>query len=101
MSEHVCGPCKKGLPTFPVARKALLEYLAREGYTLSGNLKVPHATSRNGNVRFWFKPQAVYVTVGTAHSMNGARSTHDDIRLYPPEQWLRRVTAWLETIGML
>lgn len=101
MSAHFCKTCR---PTFIEARKAIQEYLKGRGWTLSGDLKIPHATSTDGDVRFWFKPQAVWFTmkgpyaVG-GHSFGNARSTHGDIRDMPAEQWVRQTMRWLGRLG--
>lgn len=94
---HYCNTCK---PTFIEARKAIQEHLREKGWTLSGDLKIPHATSRDGRVRFWFKPQAVWFTVNGPYAVGGhnfgnARSTHGDIRTVPAEQWVRDTLRWL------
>ena len=78
-------------PTFAVARARLLEYLRSQGWEVkthgtSGPLKTPHATSQDGEVRLWFRPQAVYVSYGRLHDANHARSLWVDIRDVEPEQ---------------
>ena len=69
-------------PTFKKARLDLHRGLGEKGWRLSSpTLKVPHATSPDGKIRYWFKAQAVYWTYGPPHSLRGgALSTHDDIR---------------------
>ena len=59
------------LPTFAVARTRLQEALRAAGWALSPSLnpqgrpyKVPYADSPSRRVRVWFKPQALYYTVG-------------------------------------
>lgn len=78
--------------TYKQAREALFTYLSAQGWTVKADLKVPHATSPSGEVRFWFNTQSVYLSVGNAHTYGGARSTFQDIRRTPPaalENWLR------------
>jgi hypothetical protein len=49
--------------TYAQARKEVLDTLAANGWTLSDTrLKVPHATSPSGQLRLWFKAQAVHRT---------------------------------------
>lgn len=50
------------LPTFAKARAAILDELEAMGWDLKRDLKVPHATSPDGELRLWFKPQAVWFT---------------------------------------
>ena len=79
--------------TYADAKTELLNYLEKEGWKVSGKtLKIPHATSPEGTLRLWFKPQAIYYTKGTDHSMKDARSIHsDDIRKMSPEQFVKQV----------
>lgn len=86
-------------PTFDVAKKSLLDHLSKEGWKISSpTLKIPHATDRNGEVRLWFKTQAVYMSIvkgrGGSHTMDGARSIHVDIRDLTPEQFMSKVDQW-------
>jgi len=54
---------------------------SREGYPAWGKrLKVPHATSPDGEVRLYFKTQAVYADYGSPFSLGTARSLFYDIR---------------------
>jgi hypothetical protein len=59
--------------TYPQAQRDILDNLAANGWETSPTyLKIPHATSPNGVLRLWFKPQAVWFT-----KMNrGERSQH-------------------------
>lgn len=76
-------------PSFQEARSKVWEFFDKEGWqTSSPTLKVPHITSPDGNTRLWFKPQAVYFTVGK-HNMGDARSLHMDIRDDSPEQIMK------------
>lgn len=93
MGDNICHECKKKRPTFAAARESLIAYLSTEGWEVHLRdrnfkvLKVPHVTRRDG-LRFWFKPQAVWKSNGT--SLNEARSTHDDIRDFTPEEFVSR-----------
>lgn len=72
---------KPKLPTYQAAREALLGSFLAAGWDLSSpHLKVPHATSEDGQIRFWLKPQAVWVSRGDRHTIGGARSTGIDMR---------------------
>lgn len=68
--------------TFAEAKKTLLEDFARAGWQVKAGLKVPHATSPDGVVRFWFKPQAIHysVVMGRAgsHELQHARTLSYD-----------------------
>lgn len=81
-------------PTFEASRQAILAHLKEKGWSLSGTgrdgrpLKVQHATSPDGQVRLWFKAQAVYYTFGNQHSFGSARSVHSDIRTMTPEAFV-------------
>lgn len=83
--------------TYAAARAAMLEHLRAEGWRLvltnpsMQPMKVPHATSPDGRVRVWFKPQAVYYATGS-HDLSSARSLHTDIRTTTGEQFLRDIT---------
>lgn len=75
--------------TFRIARSELMEYLERSGWTVSKNLKVPHATSPDRTKRIWFKPAAVYLSEsypGGSHTLGNARSMWIDIRKVSPER---------------
>ncbi len=70
---------KPKLPTFAVQRAAILTELRRAGWAVAEGLKVPHATSPDGLLRYWFKTQAIYYEplrasegrfdLGDAHSL--------------------------------
>lgn len=63
--------------TYPEAKKEIMDYLAKEGWKVSGPLKVPHATL-DKDFRLWFKPQAVYYSVGHPHKLGDARTVSYD-----------------------
>jgi len=74
-------------PTFQAAKNAVMANPEGQGWRVSGALKVPHATSPDGVVRLWFKPQAVWASVdqqGRSHTLGEARSVHSDIRAETP-----------------
>lgn len=75
--------------TYPVAHARLLAGLKAAGWSASGPLKVPYATSPDGSFRYWFKPQAIWFSEGNSHSLNGARSTMLDAREIETSQLLR------------
>lgn len=77
-------------PTFAEKRTELLDFLARNGWKLSDrNLKIPHATSPSGEVRLWFKPQAIYYSYGlTVTQFKEARSLAVDSREWTGERLL-------------
>lgn len=87
--------CKKCQPTYAEAKRAILDVLRNRGWKVSDNLKVPHATRQDGEVRFWFKPQAVWFSLDNAHTLGNARSTHSDIRTMTAEEWVRHTIKWL------
>lgn len=62
--------------TFQQAHAKLLSDLQAKGWSVKTALKVPHATSPNGQVRFWFHPQSIYYTSGNQHVGNDSRSLH-------------------------
>lgn len=64
--------------TFKQATTTHLTALRALGWTVRDGLKVPHATAPDGKLRLWFKPQAVYWSVGT--DLGSARSIHADMR---------------------
>jgi hypothetical protein len=75
-------------PTFKVAKAAILDYLRKEGWKMSGPLKIPHATSPDGKLRFWFKSQAVHYS-WEKHKAGNARSLDLDIRRMSPEEFTK------------
>lgn len=91
--------------TYAQARLRLFAYLRAEGwdvreYDAAGRaLKVPHATA--DRLRLWFKPQAVWFSVGNAHTLSGARSLHCDIRRESPAAVVataERMAAYMENV---
>lgn len=68
--------------TYQVAQCEILVYLAELGWTVKDRLKVPHATSPDGGLRLWFRPQAVRYTRGNAHVLGNAHSLFVDIRTF-------------------
>lgn len=76
-------------PTFQAAKAAVLSYLQREGWDVKPHLKVPHATAPDGELRLWFKSQAVYYSWGNKHTLGDARSLHTDIRDVTPEEFVK------------
>lgn len=84
-------------PTFQEAKSTLLAHLKGEGWKLSAeNLKIPHATTPDGKVRIWFKPQALWFSVVDSgpHNMQNARSVHTDIRTETPEEVVKTVERY-------
>ena len=87
--------------TYAAAKSALLDDFARIGWTVKKDLKFPHATSPDGAVRFWFKPQGVHFTVvigGGRHDMGNARtlSYDQDIRVMTVDDIIHRVKLYDE-----
>ncbi len=74
--------------TFAQARADILDRLRQKQWTVKANLKIPHATSPDGDVRLWFKPQAVHFTCGVSHQAGDARTImYDlDIRKVDPDK---------------
>lgn len=75
--------------TFDAAKRRILEGLQALGWSVSGPLKIPHATSPDGEVRLWFKPQAVWLSQahggphahrGGKHELGNARSIFVEVR---------------------
>lgn len=95
-------------PTFNAARAEILDYLDKKGWDVKSNLKVPHATSPMGDVRLWFKSQAVYYTfnnsprrrrVGSGHPMKAAMSLNMDIRDMSAEDFVRQAVVLAKKWG--
>lgn len=80
--------------TFDEAKKEIMDHLKKEGWDVAPNLKVPHATSPDGEIRVWFKSQAVYMSQGKGHSLGGARSMHSDIRTMDGPAFVKDVEHW-------
>jgi hypothetical protein len=79
---------REGLPnpveTFAQAKARVMNHLEAQGWRVARDLKVPHATSPDGAIRVWFKPQALYLSVvhgrGLSHTLGMARSLWIDPR---------------------
>lgn len=82
--------------TFKVARANLFDHLRKNGWMVKDTLKVPWAEEPDGDLRLWFKPQAVWVG---GRALNTARSTWMDIREYTPEQFLSELRKTLKQMG--
>jgi hypothetical protein len=86
--------------TFEQARAEILTYLAAHRWTVklrssTGQpLKIPHATSPGGELRLWFKAQAVHFTEGNRHDVGDALSLHTDIRTITGEQLVAALQKW-------
>ena len=87
-------------PTYAAARAAVFSDLAKLGWDVRANLKVPHATSLDGETRLWFKPQSVYVSFGrgtwsnSGHTLGAARSMWIDIRDCSAAELIARAESW-------
>jgi hypothetical protein len=71
-------------PTFKQAQSEILNYLRDQGWGVKANLKIPHATDIYGDVRLWFKAQAIYIECGKPFRFGSARSLHVDPREVNP-----------------
>lgn len=91
----------EGEKTFVAARQEILDYLKGQGWELSGALKIPHATSPGGDLRLWFKAQAVYYTEGH-HTFGDARAlSYDlDIRKLDGASFLKLLQRWFPNAGL-
>lgn len=79
-SKKPSPPRKKASKTFAQARAEVLDALERAGWSLSPrSLKTPYATSPSGEIRLWFKSQAVYVSRGNHHSLGNAHTYSYDL----------------------
>lgn len=77
------------METFKAAHDRIFAELGQAGWTLSSTyLKVRHATSPDGRVRVWFKPQALWVSEGK-HTVGEARSMHVEARGLPTATVIR------------
>lgn len=67
--------------TYATAKVEIFDELTRAGWTLSSRtLKTPHATSPDGSLRIWFKPQAIHFTrtgPGSSHVPGETHHRHD------------------------
>lgn len=84
------------MPTFAVTQATLLTTLTAMGWKVSPALKIPHATSPDGSIRLWFKPQAIHYTKvshwGTLHEFKNARAVWQlgvDLRKVEPAILIR------------
>ena len=85
--------------TFMEARTNLIGYLGSIGWTTNLRsvqgvlLKTPYATSPDGQIRVWFKPQALWMSTGSNHEIGNARSTWIDVRMLAPVDVVQRIRA--------
>lgn len=91
---------RKTAETFPAARARILRELESMGWTVSAHLKIPHATSPDGLLRLWFKPQAVWLSVHDRYSVGSheLKQAHTldydhDIRRLTTAQLIARAEA--------
>lgn len=92
------GDSPKKKPTYAQAADDIWAALQRAGWSMSSpSLKTRHATSPNGYLRLWFKPQTIHATInssefapGVRHAMGDARAiAYDlDIRAMSPSEFL-------------
>ena len=91
--------------TYPQAQRDILGNLRANGWDVSGPLKIPHATSPNGQLRLWFKPQAVWSTKikpGERSQFEGTHNFKDartisyslDIRTRDPDEFRELMERW-------
>lgn len=91
-------------PTFEEARNSLMTYLDKEGWKISDrSMKIPYATSPDGEFRAWFKKQAVWFTFDPGmrphHTFKMARSMLSDVREVAGPEFLRDVERWKKIVG--
>jgi hypothetical protein len=80
--------------TYYQANQRLLREFDLLGWKVSDfSLKVPYTTSSSG-IRFWFKPQTVYMSTGNKHELNDARSLWVDQRNMSAEQLIEIATRF-------
>ena len=66
--------------TYAQAQADILTYLTQNKWSVKSGLKIPYATSPDGQLRLWFKTQSVYFTTGDKHQYADARTvdySHD------------------------
>ncbi len=77
--------------TYPEAKDDIMAFLERKGWRRSTNLKVQHATTPEGHLRLWFKPQTIHYTLCQPHQhkLGDARAIRYelDIRAMSPEEF--------------
>lgn len=87
--------------TYAQARADIIAHLQKQGWTVKPSLKIPHATDPTGEIRLWFKPQAIWYTAEGRHDFKNARSLWiDDIRKMTPEQFEAEVLRHLKHRGV-
>ena len=92
-------PRVKAPKTYKQAQDEILQHLQKAGWTVVGHLKIPHATSKDGFFRFWFKPQAIYYSErgprSTSWDFGAARSMWaKDYRFEDPEKFTKGLEAY-------
>ena len=80
-ATHATGETPKKKRTYLQARDDIWAALRRAGWSMSMlHLKLPHATSPNGYLRLWFKPQAVHYTINSGEFAPSRRHLSADAR---------------------
>lgn len=92
---------KPKLPTYAKAKSTVIDGLEKRGWTVKKDLKIPHATSPDGQTRLWFKPQAMWVSrLGGGdkgidpverHDLKHAGSNFADIRKYAEDDGIEKL----------
>lgn len=88
------GP--KAPKTYKQAQDQILIELHKAGWAVSGDLKIPHATNKEGTFRLWFKPQAIYFSAGPhVKNFGEARSMWSkDYRFEDPAKFAKGLEAY-------
>lgn len=93
------GKAKKAPKTYKQAQDQVLEHMRQKGWAVVAHLKIPHATK--GEVRFWFKPQAIYVSKGASmKDFGSARSMWaKDYRFIDPKEFAEGLEKYASQHG--
>lgn len=87
--------------TYKQAQADIITGLAKDGWKVKSDLKIPHATSPDGTHRLYFKAQAIYLHTdknqygAPQHDFGNARSLHlGDIRSGGYEAFGKQLGRW-------
>jgi len=78
------------MKTYSIAKTEIQDHLETLGWTLARGLLTPHATSPNGNVRLYFKPQGIHFSKSRmgSHKLGNAHSLFCDIRKMTMDEFM-------------
>lgn len=97
-------PQTRAPKTYAKAQLELMDLLTSKGWDVKRGLKVPHAADPSKRFRLWFKPEAIYLSQGSSHTLGTARSISHlfgDIRFSNAQAIYDKLAKYLHLPSML